>query len=155
MTEPRDALEHAQEEQLATYTRVGEPQPWISVLMALAAWGAIAAADIQPRWVAVPVIILMAAVVGGLAGYSVRRAGAIPRMRTMPAPLRRVMIAYYMVMAVIMGALALWAFTTDASYPFVKAGAVLAGAIIVAALTTNAVYRRRARSLADGSGPAR
>ena len=37
MTEPRDALEHAQEEQLATYTRVGEPQPWISVLMALAA----------------------------------------------------------------------------------------------------------------------
>jgi hypothetical protein len=145
MTEPRDALEHAQEEQLATYTRVGEPQPWISVLMALAAWGAIAAADIQPRWVAVPVIILMAAVVGGLAGYSVRRAGAIPRMRTMPAPLRRVMIAYYVVMAIIMGALALWAFT----------GAVLAGAIIVAALTTNAVYRRRARSLADGSGPAR
>lgn len=154
MTDARKTLAQAEREQMATYLGTDTPKPWVSALMALAGGAAIAAADIESKLVAIPVMLLLAALVGAVAGGTIRRAGAVPHLRSMPAPLRRVLLGYYLVAGAGFVAILAWAYTTETELAFVRAGIVFAVLVTVAAWTTDYVYRRRARRLIADAGPA-
>jgi len=107
---------------------------------------------IETKWLGVVAAVVTALLIGALAGVSVRKAGAVPRLRTMPSPLRRIMVGYWVVAMAGIAVILLWAFTTDTARPFVWAGAMYFALVVVVGSVTDVLFRRRARQLAIEAG---
>lgn len=154
MDDLKRTLEQVERDRLETY--VGNSRyriPWWYTLgFAVAGAGALMTLGIETKWLGVAIALAVAMVIGALAGVAVRKAGAVPRLRTMPAPLRRVMIGYWVVTMAGIAAILLWAFTTETPRPFVWAGGMYFALVVVAGSVTDGLFRRRARRLAAEAG---
>ncbi|HLU32087.1 MAG TPA: hypothetical protein VK088_10020 [Acidimicrobiia bacterium] len=154
MTDAHRALSQVERDRVETYlVRERAPLRWWEYLgFALAGGVALAAMDVEPRWLSIAIALLAAVAIGALAGVGIRRAGAVPRLRSMPPRLRVVLIVYWVVAMVGLAAILIWAFTTDVELSFVWAGAAYAVLVIVAGSVADVAYHRRARRLAEEAG---
>lgn len=147
-------MEQVQRDRLGTYVdSAWDRIPWwYSLGFAAAGGGAVMTMGIETKWLAIGIALLAAGAIGALAGVAIRRAGSVPRLRTMPAPLRRIMAGYWLVAMAGLAAILLWAFSTETSRPFVWAGALYFALVVVAGTVSDILYRRRARLLAESAG---
>lgn len=158
MTDPARTLTQTELDHLATY--VGErgraSAPWWYYLgIALAGSVAVSAGDIETHWIAIGLAIAAAASIGALSGALIRRSGMVPRLRSMPAALRRVLVTYWAVAGVVVGVTLVWAFTTEGNWVYTRAGAVVAVVNGVGGVIADRIYRRRAHRRAEEAGIAR
>ena len=147
-------LQQVERDRLETYVGgPGQRIPWWYTLgFAGAGAGAMMTLGIETKWLGVVAAVVTALLIGALAGVSVRKAGAVPRLRTMPSPLRRIMVGYWVVAMAGIAVILLWAFTTDTARPFVWAGAMYFALVVVVGSVTDVLFRRRARRLAIEAG---
>lgn len=117
----------------------------------MAAGTAVASGDIEAPWIAIPVAV-SAAVIGALYGRLMRRTGGNPRLRSMPSSLRRVLIGYWAVAAIIIGPTLIWALTSDAPWAHTRAGIVVALVAGGDGTVADRIYQYRARRLAASAG---
>lgn len=144
-------LSQVEKDRLETYLDCeGKRLPWWQSLgYALAGGAALAALEIETRWLAIAIAFGAALLIGALAGKAIRRAGAVPRLGTMPQSLRRVLFAYWVVTLGGLAAILTWAFSTDGELAFLRAGAMYFTLIVVAGACADFLYRRNARRLAE------
>lgn len=154
MNEAERLLSQVERDRIATYVTDDERrQPWWQSLGFAAAGGvALAAMDIEPRWLAMVVALGVAMFIGALARLAINRAGEVPRVRTMPASLRRVLIGYWVVALGGLAVILAWAFTTERDLSFVWGGGAYFVLVVVAGWITDVLYRRKARRLAEQAG---
>ena len=147
-------LSQVEKDRIETYLDHEEKRlPWWQSLgYALAGGVALASLEIETRWLAIAVALGAAVLVGALAGTAIRRAGAVPRLRTMPQSLRRVLFVYWIVVLVGLAAILAWAYSTDGTLAFLRAGAMYFLLIVVAGACADVRYRRIARRLAERAG---
>lgn len=152
--DPRRSLTQAQGDRLSTYVGDGQANSpwWYYVGLAVASGAAVSAGDVDTWWIAVTLALTAVVFIGALIGALTRRTGIVPRLRGMPAPLLRVLVTYWTVAGVIIGAALLWAFTTDGDWVFARAGAVVTAVSGVGGVISDRIYRRRARTLAEEAG---
>ncbi|HEX7098284.1 MAG TPA: hypothetical protein VF377_03525 [Acidimicrobiia bacterium] len=152
MDDLRRTLDQVERDRLETYLGDGHIPWWYSLGFAVAGGCALMSMGIETRWLAIVVALTAAVTIGAMAGVAVRKAGAIPRLRTMPPPLRRVLIGYWVVAGVGIAAILVWAFTTETARPFVWAGGLYFVVVVLAGSVSDGMFRRRARRLADQAG---
>lgn len=154
MNDAQRALSQVERDRIETYlVRDKNRLPWWQSLgFAIAGGVALAAMAIEARWLAIIVALGAAVLVGALAGAAIRRAGAVPRLTTMPSSLRRVLIGYWIVALGGLAAILAWAFKSDRELAFVWAGVIFFILVVVAGSVTDVLYRRNARRLAERAG---
>jgi uncharacterized membrane protein len=70
----------------------------------------------------------------------------------MPRPLRNVLITYWVVFAVVVGSMLIWAFVSQSQSAFVRAAVVQLLVVSVGGILTDHWYARRAQALAEREG---
>ena len=154
MADPRQTLTQADRDQLETYVGRSTASPtWPHQLgIAIAGGSAVASGDVETGWLAILMAVGAAAVIGALYALMLRSSGVNPRLRSMPAPLRRVLIGYWVVAALIVGPTLVWAFSTEGEWVFTRAGLVVAVVTGLGGILADRIYERLARRLAESAG---
>lgn len=154
MTDAERAMAQVERDRIETYLVMNRaPLRWWQYLgFALAGGGALAAMDVEPRWLAIVIAMGAAALIGALSSAAIHRAGAVPRIRNMPHPLRQVLVAYWIVAMLALSVIVVWAYTTEVDASFVWGGGAYAALVIVAGSVADVAYRHTARRLAAEAG---
>ena len=149
----QDTLTQAEREHLATYVAGPSTTPgWFYPVVGLLAGGTVASNDVENRPVAVIGALVAVFAIGALTGTVVVRARVVPRMGGMPAPLRNIVMAFWLVTAVVLGASLSWAWGAAERLAFTIAGILIAVTIGVGGWVTERSYAHRARVLAAEAG---
>jgi hypothetical protein len=149
---PETALSQMERDRLAVYVagdQLGTPW-WYWPFIGLAVGVNIAGADL-PKAAAIAISLTAAVAIGVVVGRIVARSGFMPKLRGMPTPLRRPLIAYWIVCAVPIGAVAA-AHLVETTVPFAVLGAVSGLVIALAGWLTERRYIAIAKRLADEAG---
>src|SRR5690606_18826704 len=154
MADPRQTLTQVERDQLETYVARSTASPiWPYQLgIAVAGGSAVASGDVETGRLAIFIAVGAAAAIGALYALMLRRSGVNPRLRSMPALLRRVLIGYWIVAALIVGPTLIWAFSTEGEWVFTRAGAVVAVVTGFGGILADRIYERFARRLAESAG---
>jgi len=154
MADPKQALTQAERDQLETYVGRSSAAPtWPYQLgIGIAGGSAVASGDVETAWLAILIAVAAAAAIGALYAVMLRRSGVNPRLRSMPAPLRRVLIGYWIAAALVIGPTLIWAFSTEGGWVFTRAGAVVAAVAGFGGILADQIYTHFARRLAESAG---
>jgi len=149
----QDTLTQAEREHLATYVAGPSTTPgWFYPVVGLLAGGTVASNDVENRPVAVIGALVAVFAIGALIGTIVGRSRVVPRMGGMPARLRNIVMAFWLVAAVVLGVSLTWAFGAERRLAFTIAGIVIAVTIGGGGWVADRIYARRARVLATEAG---
>lgn len=149
----QDTLTQAEREHLATYVAGPSTAPgWFYPVVGLLAGAAVASNDVENWPVAVIGALVAVFATGALIGTIVVRSRVVPRIGGMPAPLRNIVMAFWLVAAVVFGVSLTWAFVAERGLAFTIAGILIAVTIGVGGWVTERTYARRAGVLAAEAG---
>lgn len=145
-------LSEMERDRLAVYVTSSPLPSWYWPFLGISTGLLLASIDLGRPLVTVLVVFLYSAGVGFALARVIQAGGVAPRLRGMPASLRRPLVFYMVASAAIMLPGVVLAWTSDAPWSFTALGGVAAVLIWVGGPLTARAYDARAERLAEAAG---